>query len=411
MFPNNKEIGNLIDEYNELIINDKSDIEKKRIQSTKNKTKFNINNYNYDNNNLNKNISKTNLNENKNIKIIKQNIYEKYNIIPLPNKRFIKDLYENNNKSYSNIKNDSYNILFQNNNNNEELINEQNNKINNYKNTMNKELLEILRNEKQKDELRQRELEQLDYNDPQRIILEKKFREVFKSYLKDIWNDLSQRKLENDITGISKITFSSYYNLPGIILDRLFNVFDSTNSGVLKLSDFTKGMITLFCEDFEICCPFIFNFYDFDKDGKISKEDIRTVLSYVSLSQEIQNYKSRVHSQKELSDILEKCFSKIKGDKMDYTNFKNIIENEASDIYIMILLFLYEKKPFTKKTLTAYLKITKDSPIASPIDKSPSKLFVSPSKGLSFSPYKVITRNSKRTVTLKENISNAKMRE
>ena len=170
-------------------------------------------------------------------------------------------------------------------------------------------------------------------------------------------------------------------------------------------------MITLFCEDFEICCPFIFNFYDFDKDGKISKEDIRTVLSYVSLSQEIQNYKSRVHSQKELSDILEKCFSKIKGDKMDYTNFKNIIENEASDIYIMILLFLYEKKPFTKKTLTAYLKITKDSPIASPIDKSPSKLFVSPSKGLSFSPYKVITRNSKRTVTLKENISNAKMRE
>ena len=164
MFPNNKEIGNLIDEYNELIINDKSDIEKKRIQSTKNKTKFNINNY--DNNNLNKNI----------------NIYEKYNIIPLPNKRFIKDLYENNNKSYSNIKNDSYNILFQNNNNNEELINEQNNKINNYKNTMNKELLEILRNEKQKDELRQRELEQLDYNDPQRIILEKKFREVFKSY-------------------------------------------------------------------------------------------------------------------------------------------------------------------------------------------------------------------------------------
>ena len=42
---------------------------------------------------------------------------------------------------------------------------------------MNKELLEILRNEKQKDELRQRELDQLDYNDPQRIILEKKYRE------------------------------------------------------------------------------------------------------------------------------------------------------------------------------------------------------------------------------------------
>ena len=42
---------------------------------------------------------------------------------------------------------------------------------------MNKELLEILRNEKQKDELRQRQLEELDYNDPQRIILEKKYGE------------------------------------------------------------------------------------------------------------------------------------------------------------------------------------------------------------------------------------------
>ena len=236
-------------------------------------------------------------------------------------------------------------------------------------------------------------------------------KEVFKSYLKDIWNDLSQRNLEKDITGISKITFSSYYNLPGIISDRLFNVFDSNNSGVLKLSDFIKGMTTLFCEDFEICCPFIFNFYDFDKDGKISKEDIRTVLSYVSLSQEIQNYKDRVHSQKELSEIIEKCFSKIKGDKIDYNSFKNIIENEASDIYLMILLFLYEKKPFTKKTLISYLKITKDSPLASPVVKSPSKLVASPAKGLSFSPYQMITRKSKRTITLKENMSNTKIKE
>ena len=183
MFPNNKEISNLIDEYNELNNTDKSNIKKKRVQSTKNKIKdkFKIFNYsindNYDNDNLNKN---NNLYENKNIKILKENIYEKYNIIPLPNKRFNIDSYENNNinnKSYSNLKNNTYNILSQNKNSNEELIYEQNKKINNYKNTMNKEFLEILRNEKQKDELRQRELDQLDYNDPQRIILEKKYRE------------------------------------------------------------------------------------------------------------------------------------------------------------------------------------------------------------------------------------------
>jgi Ca2+-binding EF-hand superfamily protein len=237
-------------------------------------------------------------------------------------------------------------------------------------------------------------------------------KEAFKLYLKDIWNDLSQRTKENNITGISKITFSSYYELPGIISDRLFNVLDESNVGFLKANDFIKGMTTLFCEEFEVCCPFIFNFYDFDKDGQISKEDIRTVLSYVSLSQEIQNYKDRVHSQKELYEILEICFSKIKGDKMNYIKFKNVIENESSDIYLMILLFLYEKKPFTKITLMSYIKKTnKESPTNSPKLKSPKKLVASPSrKNYSFSPYQVITRQRRRTMTVKGSES-VKMRE
>ena len=237
-------------------------------------------------------------------------------------------------------------------------------------------------------------------------------KEAFKLYLKDIWNDLSQRTKDSNITGISKITFSSYYELPGIISDRLFNVLDESNVGFLKANDFIKGMTTLFCEEFEVCCPFIFNFYDFDKDGQISKEDIRTVLSYVSLSQEIQNYKDRVHSQKELYEILEICFSKIKGDKMNYIKFKNVIENESSDIYLMILLFLYEKKPFTKITLMPYLKKTnKESPTNSPKIKSPTKLVASPSrKNYSFSPYQMITRQRRRTMTVKGSDS-LKMRE
>ena len=44
-------------------------------------------------------------------------------------------------------------------------------------------------------------------------------------------------------------------------------------------------MIILFYEDFEENSKFIFNFYDFDRDGKISKEDIRTVLSYITLNE------------------------------------------------------------------------------------------------------------------------------
>jgi Ca2+-binding EF-hand superfamily protein len=42
-------------------------------------------------------------------------------------------------------------------------------------------------------------------------------------------------------------------------------------------------MTTLFSESFEKLTPFIFNLYDFDKDGLVSKEDVRIVLSYVPL--------------------------------------------------------------------------------------------------------------------------------
>jgi Ca2+-binding EF-hand superfamily protein len=43
-------------------------------------------------------------------------------------------------------------------------------------------------------------------------------------------------------------------------------------------------MTTMFSEPFEKQIIFIFNLYDFDKDGYISKEDVRTVLSYVPLN-------------------------------------------------------------------------------------------------------------------------------
>ena len=84
-------------------------------------------------------------------------------------------------------------------------------------------------------------------------------KEAFKLYLKDIWNDLSQRTKDNNITGISKITFSSYYELPGIISDRLFNVLDESNVGFLKANDFIKGMTTLFCEEFEFYLMYLYH--------------------------------------------------------------------------------------------------------------------------------------------------------
>jgi Ca2+-binding EF-hand superfamily protein len=72
--------------------------------------------------------------------------------------------------------------------------------------------------------------------------------------------------------------------LPGIISERLFAVFDYDKNGYLDPVEFIEGMTTLFTEPFEKQIVFIFNLYDFNKDGFISKEDVRTVLSYVPLN-------------------------------------------------------------------------------------------------------------------------------
>ena len=110
----------------------------------------------------------------------------------------------------------------------------------------------------------------------------------FSNYLTEIWKDLARRSNEK-WKGINKITFSKYYGLPGIINERLFAVFDLNKNDYLHPKEFLSGMISLFSDNFEQSAKFIFNFYDCDRDGFITKEDVRVVLSYVPIQTKIRS--------------------------------------------------------------------------------------------------------------------------
>ena len=252
-------------------------------------------------------------------------------------------------------------------------------------------------------------------------------KDAFTLYLKELWVDLYSRVKENKndkkemevkLSGVTKLIFDKYFSLPGIIGDRFFRVLDIKNTTVLSLNDFIKGMTTLFCGGYEETVKFIFNFYDMDNDGIVNKEDIRVVLSYITLddSPDIKSsginitYSKRIKSQEELYSILQKCFENIPNNKMDFKTFKNIIENVNSDIYLMIYIFLLENKPFTKENIKSYQKVKpkkKDSNKASEVN-----LIMSPSKNSNFSPYKAFLRGrARRTTVVNKNVDISKILE
>ena len=195
--------------------------------------------------------------------------------------------------------------------------------------------------------------------------------ELLNKYLKEIWSDLSKRT-KDTTKGITKVTFNKYYDLPGIISERLFSCFDKDKDGILNLTEFTTGMQSLFsqAESFDSLAKFIFNLYDFNSTGIIKKDDVRVVLSYVPLSDSSSNVKEnvelvkdkfedRVESQEQLFHILNIAF---KGkEKMNFEEYINVVKNVNSDIFILLLMFLLEKKPFSNYSIQLH-SLNSESP-------------------------------------------------
>jgi len=160
-------------------------------------------------------------------------------------------------------------------------------------------------------------------------------------------------------------------------------------------------MISLFSEEFSKLASFIFYFYDFDKDGLISKEDIRVVLSYIPLktkNSEISKkfregeFKDQIESQEELHKLLEQIFKN--SETINQMQFINVIEQMNSDIFLFILIFLLEKRPFSIKTLDEF-EGRKNSGIIQPI-LTPTiarRMIASPNLNSKFSPSNTISKS------------------
>ena len=176
---------------------------------------------------------------------------------------------------------------------------------------------------------------------------------MFILYLSEIWQELSKEtnpSLHINV-GINLFSFIKYYNLPGLIGQRLFDVLDLDNNGFLSPSEFITGMCTLFCEEINSLIKFIFYFCDFDKDDYITFDDMHAVLSYLPI---INGFDDMIDIEEEIYSTIQDIFINKK-EKIDYNTFYDlIIRKERYELFIPLISFFYENKPFNNEEINEF---------------------------------------------------------
>lgn len=70
--------------------------------------------------------------------------------------------------------------------------------------------------------------------------------------------------------------------MKGLIGERVFSLYEQNNS-VVTLMAFKSTSFRFFDSSFESKFKLVFDIFDFDQDGVISEDDIRSILSHIPL--------------------------------------------------------------------------------------------------------------------------------
>ena len=88
------------------------------------------------------------------------------------------------------------------------------------------------------------------------------------------------------------VSLLDYAHLPGVLGERFFRVMDTDKNGYLDQREFLTGLFRVFCSNFNQKADLVFEIYDFDGDGLVTKNDISTILS----SLPVVNFEGNVSS-------------------------------------------------------------------------------------------------------------------
>mmetsp|Transcript_17541 Transcript_17541/g.34237 ORF Transcript_17541/g.34237 Transcript_17541/m.34237 type:complete len:755 (+) Transcript_17541:30-2294(+) len=109
---------------------------------------------------------------------------------------------------------------------------------------------------------------------------------------------------------MDKATFLKLFNLPGMIGERLFAVFDTKKNGVIDYEEFIEGIVTYGRGSTEDKLKMLFNMYDLTGDNAVSPVELSTMLHSLVGSYKLLN-------QEEASDISQASPSELQRNSLE----------------------------------------------------------------------------------------------
>ena len=168
-------------------------------------------------------------------------------------------------------------------------------------------------------------------------------------YFKAIFVDL-QGHCEGE--GVTKIELLKYANLPGVIGDRLFAIMDTNRNGKIDFRELVTTFYRIYCSSPDQHFKVAFDLFDFDRNGKLTRDEVQIVLSYVPLDSgftpaesKAQSPTARLEVQQEINDILDNLFGN--DETIDFETFKQRNEEVASDSMLLVMSTIKQCVPCT----------------------------------------------------------------
>ena len=184
-----------------------------------------------------------------------------------------------------------------------------------------------------------------------------------KKYLVELYHDLSHFSLKEE-NGVSYETFIYFLNMPYPIASNIFKLLDKDKNNYLNIEEFVLGLYDVYgTNSFQKLSNFVFNLYDTDRNGLVSKEDMHLILSYIPLDRNLRNkflnrdyYNINYNEITKNQKMIERTLNNIYRNRnfLSLENFIFTIQKTCSDIFVAILIYLYESRPFNNDVLQIY---------------------------------------------------------